>query len=357
MRVSSVAPLVVAMVAGCSSFARADQETRITGPHVHENLAVYFVHGSSAEGPVPLTLQEALAKDTVQVVETGQVNELQIENSGSEPVFIQSGDIVKGGKQDRVLTASLLLPPHSGRVGIASFCVEQGRWSARGAEDQAKFSSAREAMPSISALLAMAAPPPPAPTTEERAGPQPAQRIAREPDDVAGKQRKVWEEVADTQSKLEKRLNTPVASPLSGSSLQLALENSTLRQAREAYLTALQPAAGEASDIVGFVVAINGRMRAGSVYPSNALFRKMWDKQLAAVVTAAIGDKAAVASAPAAPAPPQAVEFLAQAEKGRAYERALPAGMRQETRDAEGTLYNEARAADGNWIHRSYLAK
>jgi hypothetical protein len=31
--------------------------------------------------------------------------------------------------------------------------------------------------------------------------------------------------------------------------------------------------------------------------------------------------------------------------------------MRQETRDAEGTLYNEARAADGNWIHRSYLAK
>ncbi len=356
MRVSSVAPLVVAMVAGCSSIARADEEARITGPHVHENLAVYFVHGSSAEGPVPLTLQEALAKDAVQVVETGQVNELQIENSGSEPVFIQSGDIVKGGKQDRVLTASLLLPPHSGRVGIASFCVEQGRWSARGAEDQARFSSAREAMPSISALLAMAAPPPPAPTPEH-AGPQFAQRTAHDPDDVAGKQRKVWEEVADTQRKLEKRLNTVVASPLSGSSLQLALENSTLRQAREAYLTALQPAAAEASDIVGFVVAINGRMRAGSVYPSNALFRKMWDKQLAAVVTAAIGDKAVASSAPAAPAAPQVVEFLAQAEKGRAYERTLPAGMRQETRDAEGTLYNEARAADGNWVHRSYLAK
>jgi hypothetical protein len=356
MRVSSVAPLVVAMVAGCSSFARADQEVRITGPQVYENLAVYFVHGPSAEGPVPLTLQEALAKDAVQVVETGQVNELQIENSGSEPVFIQAGDIVKGGKQDRVLTASLLLPPHSGRVGLASFCVEQGRWSARGAEDQAKFSSAGEAMPSMSALLAMSAPSAQPPTPEQRAGPQLAQSNAHDPDDVAGRQRKVWAEVADTQRKLARELNTSVASPLSGSSLQLSLENSALRQARDAYLNALKPAAEEAGDIVGFVVAINGQMRAGSVYPSNALFRKMWDKQLVAVVTAAIGDKTA-ASAPAAPPPPQVAKFLAQAEKGRAYERALPAGMRQETRDAEGTLYNEARAADGNWIHRSYLAK
>ena len=121
---------------------------RISGPHVHENLAIYFVHGTSAGGPVPLTLQEALAKGSVQVIETGRVNELQIENTGGEEVFIQAGDIVKGGKQDRVLTVSFLLPPNSGRVPIASFCVEQGRWSARGKEDQAKFSSASEAMPS-----------------------------------------------------------------------------------------------------------------------------------------------------------------------------------------------------------------
>ena len=127
--------------------------------YVHENLAIYFVHGQGAAGPVPLTLQEALAKGSVQVVETGQVNELQIENTGSEAVFIQAGDIVKGGKQDRVLTVSLLLPANSGRVPIASFCVEQGRWAPRGKEDHARFTSAKEAMPSREALLAMAAPP------------------------------------------------------------------------------------------------------------------------------------------------------------------------------------------------------
>jgi len=344
MRVWLVAPLAAAIGAGCGS-ASADPAMQISGPHVHENLALYFVHGTSAAGPVPLTLQEALTQGAVQVVETGRVNELEIENSGSEPVFIQSGDIVKGGKQDRVLTTSLLLAPHSGRVGIASFCVERGRWSARGSEDQARFASAREAMPSISALLAMALPPaqPPSPAPHAT------------PDDVAGKQRQVWEEVAITQNKLAKGLNASVAAPESGSSLQLALENAKLREAREAYRKELQGTGEKDGDIVGYIVAINGQMRAGNVYPSNALFRKMWDKQLAAAVTAAIGDKGTTPAA--APASPAAADFLAAAEKGKPYQRALPAGLRQETRDAANALYNEARDADGNVIHRSYLAK
>ena len=162
MRSITVAPLAAAAfaMAGASGAAFAAQDMRVSGPHVHANLAVYFVHGTSVGGPVPLTLQEALAKGQVQVIETGRVNELQIENTGVEQVFIQAGDIVKGGKQDRVLTVSFLLPANSGRLPIASFCVEQGRWSARGKEDLAKFSSAGEAMPSREALLAMAAPPP-----------------------------------------------------------------------------------------------------------------------------------------------------------------------------------------------------
>ena len=99
--------------------ARAD-EYRVTGPVVHENLAIYLIHGKSAAGPVPLTLEEALAKRAVKVHETGNVNELQIENLGNDEVFVQSGDIVKGGQQDRVLTVSLLLPAKSGRIPIAS---------------------------------------------------------------------------------------------------------------------------------------------------------------------------------------------------------------------------------------------
>ena len=238
MRIWSLAPLAAAIVGASGGVAFCDSATRISGPNVHENLAVFFVHGQSAPGPVPLTLEEALAKNSVQVIETGRVNELQIENVGSAPVFIQSGDIVKGGRQDRVLTVSLLLAPSSGRVPIASFCVEQGRWSARGGEEAAKFSSAREAMPSISALLAMAAPPP----LEARAAgesSEAAQRRAYDLGEVADKQRKVWDEVANTQRKLSTGLNATVASPRSASSLQLSLENDKLQEARSAYLAAL----------------------------------------------------------------------------------------------------------------------
>ena len=50
--------------------ARAD-EYRVSGPVVHENLAIYLVHGKSAAGAVPLTLDEALRKGAVKVHETG----------------------------------------------------------------------------------------------------------------------------------------------------------------------------------------------------------------------------------------------------------------------------------------------
>src|SRR5262245_42904540 len=76
------------------AFAQAPQAqapTRISGPVVHENLAVYFIRGLSAPGKVPLTLEEAMTRRVVQVRETGNVNQLEIENLGNEEVFIQSG--------------------------------------------------------------------------------------------------------------------------------------------------------------------------------------------------------------------------------------------------------------------------
>ena len=36
--------------------ARAEEGYRVSGPVTHGNLTVYFVHGASRPGPVPLTL-------------------------------------------------------------------------------------------------------------------------------------------------------------------------------------------------------------------------------------------------------------------------------------------------------------
>jgi hypothetical protein len=85
---------------------------RVSGPIVHGNLAIYFLHGTTTGDAVPVSLEEAIAKGRVKVRETGSVNELTMENVGDDEIFVQAGDIVKGGRQDRVLSVDLLLPPH-----------------------------------------------------------------------------------------------------------------------------------------------------------------------------------------------------------------------------------------------------
>ena len=59
----------------------------------------------------------------------GQVNTLWIENVSDDTVLIMPGEVVKGGKQDRVIAEGLIIPPKSGKIDLSVFCVEHGRWS------------------------------------------------------------------------------------------------------------------------------------------------------------------------------------------------------------------------------------
>ena len=91
--------------------AKAGKDYRLSGPYTQNNLAVYLIHRERRSvGPAPLTLGEAMKRGLVKVVETGSVSRLMVRNLGDREVFIQSGDIVKGGKQDRVLVASMIIP-------------------------------------------------------------------------------------------------------------------------------------------------------------------------------------------------------------------------------------------------------
>ena len=342
--------------------ARAD-ETRVSGPVVHENLAIYFVHGKSAAGPVPLTLEEALAKGAVKVHETGNVNELQIENLGANEVFVQSGDIVKGGQQDRVLSVSLMLPPKSGRINIASFCVEQGRWTARGREDVKTFATASSAIPSREAKIAMKAPVVPSadPRPTARGSTPlglPSQRTAAASyaaEDTSLRQQEVWRRVRSVQEKLSGSVGAPVYSTASQTSLQLALENEKLKDAQAAYINALKGTAETGDDVIGYVFAVNGKLNSAEIYPSNGLFRKMWPKLLAASVTEAISHKNVAKDQP--PAGEAALAFLTEAAGGKSTEKLLPAEAKLEVRDADKAFYFETRRASGTFVHRSYLAK
>lgn len=338
----------VAVWAGFFAFmlggANADTGYRISGPLTFENLSIYFLHGKSAEGAVPLTLEEAMLKGTVRVDETGSVNRLSIENLGGQEVFVQAGDIVKGGKQDRVLSVSFMLPPNSGKMPIAAFCVEHGRWRARGTEDVTKFASAGSAVPSRKAKLAMRAPVPAAPE---------GGRINM--NDTSTRQQEVWSTVAQIQNKLSGNVGARVAAPESASSLQLSLENEKLDDMRRAYVKTLKASGEKESDIVGYVFAINGKLNSADVYPSNGLFRKMWGKLLNASVTEAIGDRGAIVAE--APKAEEVLAFLTEAEKGKSAAQDIGGRARIETRDAPAALYMEAARPSGGFVHKNYLMK
>jgi hypothetical protein len=307
---------------------------RISGPYAHDNLVLFFLHGPSRPGPVPLTLEEALAKGKVDVKETGVVSELSIENVGEDDVFIQSGDIVKGGRQDRVLKASIVLSPKSAPVPVSALCVESGRWSSRAYEDVGRFSKSSDRL-------------------YDRMGKSAIKRAySRQP--IRNEQALVWDRVEASQAFLYRSLGKTVQAAVSPTSLQLSLESVELEQAQAAYVDRLSLAGMSGSDTVGMVWAVNGRLSGGEVYPSNALFRKMLAKNLKASAAEAIAEK--VEKPAPAPTVGAVQAFLASAEQGELSEADLPGPAKIATRIGEKTVFSEARRMDGTWVHRGYVA-
>jgi len=347
-------------VASCAALlpfglAVAGDGVTLSGPAVHANLAVYLVHSANAQGSAPTSLQEALAAGQVKIRETGSVNELTVENVGDNEVFVQAGDIVKGGQQDRVLSLDLLLPPHSGRVSLAAFCVEAGRWTARGVEDAKQFSAAVASMPSPEANRALRAYATAAQSSLPVGALHSTPSAANLGAATAERQAQIWADVQKTQDRLSRSLGAPVAAPASPSSLELSLENENLKAMQADYIGALQSVGEAGDDVVGYVFAIDGRIVGGDIYRSNALFRKMWPKLLTAAVTEAIAEKDAAGAA--APSLASAQDFLTAAERAPESVRSLDAGVRLATRDGDGALYAETQRRDGAWVHRNYLAK
>jgi hypothetical protein len=80
-----------------------------------------------------MTLKEAIEKKKLKITESsnsGSVNDLIVENNSKDTIIIITGDVIKGGKQDRIVNQDIVLTPSSGKKNISVYCVEAGRWSA-----------------------------------------------------------------------------------------------------------------------------------------------------------------------------------------------------------------------------------
>src|SRR5262249_6256470 len=127
-----------------------------SGPYTHQNLTIFIFRGpDQLDGSHYIPLRDAMETKQVVVHETGNVGELEAENlSDTSDIFIQAGDVLKGGRQDRTIAIDFIIPAKSGRVPIPAFCVESGRWHRRRAENQRLFSCSSHAVHAKSVRLA-----------------------------------------------------------------------------------------------------------------------------------------------------------------------------------------------------------
>jgi hypothetical protein len=327
-----ITSLSLSLACGALLAAQSAAEYRVSGPFTHENLSLFLIHGKTG-GKTYLTLMDAVAQKKVRVHETKQVNELTVENVSDEAVYIQGGDIVKGGQQDRVISNDFILPAKSGKLPLSAFCVEQGRWSQRGAESAGLFSSSSQVIAGKNLKLAVKS---------------------------RKDQAEVWREVAKAQYDLSASLEGGTGAGMAQSvaatsptSLQLTLESRPVRKAVERYLTSLSGVASGKRDVVGFAFAVNGVINSADVYSSPALFAAMWPKLLrsSAVEAAARlrkGDRFQPVTAGAIRT------FLEDSESGRPSEVDVDSRVKLMTYTGEKHILFESRDGSGV-LHRNYI--
>lgn len=332
LALSLVAPLGV--IAGWGNYGHkqtGNDEYRLEGPFTQGNLSVFLIHGKDRiKGQMFLTLEEALIQKKVIVRETREVNRLTIQNISTEEVYVQSGDIVKGGAQDRMLVVDLILPARSNEIPISAFCVEKGRWSQRGNESSAVFSSSANSVASREVKLAAK---------------------------VKSSQSEVWREVGVAQDKLSANVGGRVNGNASPSSLQLALEHKDVQKTTESYIKNLSGIIEGKSDVIGYVFAINGKVNSADVYASSALFKKLWPKLLKASAIEAVAElrRDEKFEAPKA----SDVRGLLDDSKGKEEQKDVSGRVQMITRESDGNVSFETRdrAKGDAWVHRNYIKK
>lgn len=125
---------------------------QLLDPVTYENITLFPVVASFNQDTSPfLTLDEGLSSGEVIVSEQGatglvrnrdgrplptpqyntgaSVNQLVLINRGKRPLLLLAGELVSGGKQDRIIAKDRIVAPGADPLPLDVFCVEHGRWS------------------------------------------------------------------------------------------------------------------------------------------------------------------------------------------------------------------------------------
>jgi hypothetical protein len=157
--------------------------------------------------------------------------------------------------------------------------------------------------------------------------------------------------------KLEKSLGKSVRARASRSSLQLTLEHKDLHKAVAGYTKALAGLLKGKKDVIGYAVAINGKVGSADIYGSAGLFKKLWPKMLHATVVEAIAERNGKKSAPVTAEVLNA--FLTEIATKPVVVTKVTKRIQLAQHESKNTVLFETRdlAHQKRIIHRCYLAK
>ncbi|MEK6320188.1 MAG: DUF6569 family protein [Acidobacteriota bacterium] len=254
----------------------AQPEWRLGSPSAHNNLTVFPVLADETRSTEEfITLDQGLRSGKVTVTEIGadgrsrtirpnqrmgdnaEVNRLMVTNNSGKTLVLIAGEIVIGGKQDRIVGHDCLVSSSNKPVPIDVFCVEHGRWQAGAGSGQSQRSGQGGAQETAShfgsARSVMASP------------------KVREKAQAKKDQSQVWSEVAKAE-----RANGVSSST---GTLNKVYADKQVSAKLEAFDKALGPKL-IGKNIVGAVVVIGGEIVSADVFANSALFQAYWPKLL-----------------------------------------------------------------------------
>ena len=256
----------------------ASEATDPFGAGPAENTAVASRQLPSADPfAEPAAVQQSSQLADGALVQANAVNELLVINHSEKPLYLMPGEIIVGGSQDRTIGQELVVAPDHKPVAIGVFCVERGRWGGRDLQAYASlveaaagsngiaFSGANLSL-DLGETAAMA-------NSGKFIGSVGSLNKQGRITVQGGEgQLKVWEEVASENAK--NQVQPPTGTFTSNYSDAGSVERLS------PYVNQLLKPIEEMENIVGVVIAVNGRMESLDVFESTPLFRKLWPKLL-----------------------------------------------------------------------------
>jgi hypothetical protein len=197
-----------------------------------------------------------------------QVNRLVLVNNSDRPLLLLAGEIVTGGKQDRVVGKDRIVLGNSNPVDLSVFCVEPGRWTGTSAQFGGIASG------------------------KDRYVTQMAQPSVRSKAMVDKDQQKVWTEV--NNSVVGMAAAAPQATVGGTTSYARVMGNDEVQKKIDAVAAPMERSYENVikqlrdQNAVGVVVAINGEIVWADIFASASLLEKYWPKLVRSYATEAI---------------------------------------------------------------------